>query len=76
MPIRIFLKGIATKPKKSSARFDVGQLEPNGLWSLEMEENLLWRFGEHLGIRSWRFFKKLFSEGSFKRIPFPSIRLQ
>ena len=56
MPVRVFLKGIATKPKKSSARFDVGQLESNGLWSLETEENLLWRFGEHLGICFWRFF--------------------
>jgi len=30
LPFRIFLKGIATKPKKSSVRFDVGQLERNG----------------------------------------------
>jgi hypothetical protein len=71
LPIRIFLKGIAAKPKKWSARFDVGQLEPSSLWPLETEENLLWRLGEHLGISS---YEKSFSEGSFKRVPFLSLR--
>jgi hypothetical protein len=41
-----FSKALQRNPK-SSARFDVGQLKPNSLWSLETEENLLWRFGEH-----------------------------
>jgi hypothetical protein len=48
----ILLEGIAAKAKVSSARFDVRQIEPNSLWSLETEENLLRRFGEHLGICS------------------------
>jgi hypothetical protein len=57
-------------PRNRRQDFDVGQLEPNSLWPLETEENLLWQLGEQFAISS---YKNSFSEASFKRVPFLSL---